>query len=124
MARTRPLAAGRARVGAGRPSARSRGDTPSPSGIPSVEVHRRIRFQKSDSPRRLDAVGIGPTGLDLGENEVSRAVQDSFEGFDPRSAKGLLEQVEHGRSVHHGSFIAESDTIPAGDFAQATIVVH
>src|SRR5437870_6694451 len=62
--------------------------------IPSVEVHRRVRLEEADPPRRLDAVRICVAGFDLREDEVRRAVQDALEGFDPRAAERLLEQVE------------------------------
>src|SRR5207247_1892205 len=60
---------------------------------------------------------------DLREDEVRRAVQDALEGFDPRAAERLLEQVEHRRPVHHGPFVTESNVIPACELAQQTIVV-
>src|SRR3989442_954846 len=56
--------------------------------------------------------------------ELELPFPENIEGFDPRSAKRLLEQVEHGRPIHHGPFIAESDVVVAGNLAQTTIVVH
>src|SRR5438093_1273839 len=35
----------------------------------------------------------------------------------------LLEQVEHGRSVHHRSFVAEPEIVLAGEIAQLPIMV-
>src|SRR5207245_9119941 len=51
------------------------------------------------------------------------AVQDALEGFEPRAAERLLEQVEHGRSVHHRSFVAEPEIALAGEIAQLPIMV-
>src|SRR5437667_1907056 len=91
--------------------------------VPSVEVHRRVRLRESDPPRRLDAVRIGPAGFGFREDEVRRAVQDALEGFEPRAAECLLEQVEHGRPVHHRAFVTEPEIVLAGEIAQLPIMV-
>src|SRR6266702_4611043 len=55
--------------------------------VPSVEVHRGIRLEEPLRPRRFDAIGIRLPGLDLGEDEVARAVEAPLKRFDARPAQ-------------------------------------
>src|SRR5207245_6603334 len=46
--------------------------------VPSVQVEGWIRLRETETLRRRDAFLVRPARLDFGEDEVTRAVQDSF----------------------------------------------
>src|SRR5436853_288132 len=91
--------------------------------VPAIEVHRRLRLEEAHVPGRLDSVLICPTGLNHGEDEVRRAVQDPLERQDADATERLLKQVEHGGAVHHGPLVPEAEAVRPGQLFEALVVI-